>query len=276
MPAIPRKQGFTLIELLVVIAIIAILAAILFPVFQKVRENARRSSCASNLNQLGLAVVQYTQDADEKYPIGCDNGWDSTWATEIQPFVKSLAVFRCPDDSADNYPSSAPGWLNSSWAGVPISYAANGYMKWTGSATDVVGIMGMVQPKPLGWMGNTIRSLSSANRPADTIMIAEKSEDDAAKNPTTNYGVLTVWGPGDIFSGSDSWEQWAAGEIPNGDFTSPTGTYPHGPNGAVSTKHNGMANFLFVDGHVKTMRPIQTNPDPTNHPELNMWDATRS
>ena len=89
-----RKSGFTLIELLVVIAIIAILAAILFPVFARARENARRSSCQSNEKQIALGFKQYLQDYDEKYPIA-----DATWPTAINTYTKSSQILVCPSAS---------------------------------------------------------------------------------------------------------------------------------------------------------------------------------
>lgn len=103
-----NRRGFTLIELLVVIAIIAILAAILFPVFAKAREKARQSSCSSNMKQLGLAVLMYGQDYDETYPIECyrfgaaaTGGVDKfCWTMLIVPYMKNSQILKCPSDSA--------------------------------------------------------------------------------------------------------------------------------------------------------------------------------
>lgn len=114
------RYGFTLIELLVVIAIIAILAAILFPVFARARENARRTSCSSNLRQVGLAVKQYLQDSDDKYPLI----WVSStgpytagnpygWADAIQPYMKSTQLLQCPSESGGpNSDPSADGYTD--------------------------------------------------------------------------------------------------------------------------------------------------------------------
>jgi prepilin-type N-terminal cleavage/methylation domain-containing protein/prepilin-type processing-associated H-X9-DG protein len=104
----PRRKGFTLIEILVVIAIIAILAAILFPVFARARENARRASCQSNLKQIGLAIMQYTQDYDETYPFA-SSGTVANFATaatgspfqEIYPYLKSYQILNCPSAAPD-------------------------------------------------------------------------------------------------------------------------------------------------------------------------------
>ncbi len=126
-PTRSAKWGFTLIELLVVIAIIAILAAILFPVFQKVRENARRTVCISNGKQIGLAVRMYIQDSDEAMPIfeayndgtgsgdpgaGGAPGTPTHKGVEdvLMPYAKSKDLFKCPDDSGSAYQkSSVPG-----------------------------------------------------------------------------------------------------------------------------------------------------------------------
>jgi prepilin-type N-terminal cleavage/methylation domain-containing protein/prepilin-type processing-associated H-X9-DG protein len=123
-----KRNGFTLIELLVVIAIIAILASILFPVFARARENARRSSCMSNLKQIGLGVMQYTQDYDEKLPRSIADGSPpagtrpatDTVFRQLNPYLKSTQIFRCPSDSSSAALTDPADPLS-----VPSSYGYN-------------------------------------------------------------------------------------------------------------------------------------------------------
>src|ERR1051325_9939049 len=101
-----HKRGFTLIELLVVIAIIAILAAILFPVFARAREAARTSSCLSNTKQLGLAFMSYKQDYDETWVCGWGNNGQpisGEWTMVLDPYIKNTQIFRCPSSRRQNW-----------------------------------------------------------------------------------------------------------------------------------------------------------------------------
>lgn len=114
-----RQRGFTLIELLVVIAIIAILAAILFPVFAKAREKARATSCLSNFRQMSLAFIQYTQDYDEMYPINPE------WKGRLQPYIKTTEINRCPSRPelpwyyGQGYNIGVPAMLGTPVPGLP-------------------------------------------------------------------------------------------------------------------------------------------------------------
>jgi prepilin-type N-terminal cleavage/methylation domain-containing protein len=109
------KRGFTLIELLVVIAIIAILAAILFPVFAQARAKARSIACLSNVKQVGTAFAMYVQDYDETTPSGRGGGWE--WWTELVPYFKSLDMLYCPDRS------DGAAYTQGNTAGVCVSNA---------------------------------------------------------------------------------------------------------------------------------------------------------
>ena len=143
-----RRPAFTLIELLVVIAIIAILAAILFPVFAQAREQARQTTCLCNLKQLGTGLMMYAQDYDETLPAWPFSGkpggvfndprfrvWGySLWVDAVMPYVKNRAVFSCPDGPRLNRWSS---WPNASLTGplndpFVVNLAINEYVEnWT-------------------------------------------------------------------------------------------------------------------------------------------------
>jgi prepilin-type N-terminal cleavage/methylation domain-containing protein/prepilin-type processing-associated H-X9-DG protein len=133
-----RRNGFTLIELLVVIAIIAILAAILFPVFAKAREKARQSSCLSNLKQIGLAFMQYAQDYDETLPtdwitLPGGTAWTNrySWRAMIFPYIKNTQIFSCPSDSY-SYSGALAGMCQNNEGSIPGSYGDNTFHWDTG------------------------------------------------------------------------------------------------------------------------------------------------
>jgi prepilin-type N-terminal cleavage/methylation domain-containing protein len=193
------KRGFTLIELLVVIAIIAILAAILLPVFATARERARRASCASNLKQLGLAVIAYTQDFDERFP--CGDNWHGTTAAndanyfcgskwQINSYVKSDGVWHCPDDGDWNTAGPNSPWYTSygtmfdSWYDTHYWDSSNGNgtsgqdtavnNNWMSLSTPVNGIQGTPYCNGATPGGRSGITLSAVKSPAAKGMFLDQ------------------------------------------------------------------------------------------------------
>lgn len=177
MPFVSRRNAFTLIELLVVIAIIAILAAILFPAFAKARENARRTACASNFRQIGLGMMQYTQDYDETMPLFSYNGYTgydgadgARWADLIYPYIKSTQVFDCPSGTK-NMKTYAGGQF------YDITSYSYGFV--TPSSSQPVGCAG--------------RPLAAIEEPSTTLMVIEDGrQDDGAGAETQGRLIPSV------------------------------------------------------------------------------------
>ena len=253
-----RKRGFTLIELLVVIAIIAILAAILFPVFQKVRENARRTSCLSNEKQIGLAIIQYNNDFDEAMPPGRTNyGSAKGWACQVYPYVKSVAAFQCPDDSGIGAHATSFG-LNANF-----NYST--YVQ--GAPVQSVTLPKFVSPAKTVVLFEVTHS-GGNNHDYDITNISDGYVNATGINSDFAYGGSSATGSG-----------YGGDYDPDGSNNSPTATAnattmkyatgymrgsnpssnPGGTSGGNFTgplgRHTDGSNFLMADGHAKFLRP---------------------
>ncbi|MDR3708355.1 MAG: DUF1559 domain-containing protein [Capsulimonadaceae bacterium] len=237
-----RKQAFTLIELLVVIAIIAILAAILFPVFATAREKARQSTCLSNEKEIGLGVMQYLSDNDECFPRGTFGNWTIgfyDWTDAINPYVKSTgghntsaatgtSVYKCPSNPLNqwNYSDSYFDYRD-----TPMSYAGNS-MIMTGYATPFSCYVSIIPA------------------PASTVLIMESRT------------LGSTWGPWDLLYSR---------------FSASTTGYPSGqtplPAQGLAFDHQGYVNLLYADCHAKPTKMINVYQSSTDSWMAGWWCA---
>jgi len=253
------RRGFTLIELLVVIAIISILAAILFPVFARARENARRSSCQSNMKQIGLGLIQYSQDYDEMltrshYGTSANSpstGTNWKWMDAIYPYVKSEQIFTCPSDSSttSKYTYVQPGGATSS--GNLGSYAANSTRINIGAANQQIGPA----------RDNDNVSLSALQEPVTTLWVADMFNDNAASGGP-------AWGNHHRFIPT------AFGGMTLNTTVSPRRLVRTGGFSAdIVERHLDTTNVLYTDGHVKAVKLdaiAKTNAANTAYPMLSI------
>jgi len=252
-PAPRPRAGFTLIELLVVIAIIAILAAILFPVFAQAREKARQASCMSNIKQVGIAILAYNQDFDEMYPMAyylsptggsVPNQTQLSWAGLVYPYAKTADIFRCPSEGEDL--GVTPGTFTTGTPnGFTSTYMYNYYIGGNNS----------------GSAARATQALPVIQNPAQIVLAA-----DGGAGPHPNYNPLGTppenwktyrsttiptsgpWGGMEALRRRTPWVMVMAGSSLAAPSDSPADC------GAPRPRHGGLANVLWADGHVKAAK----------------------
>lgn len=210
-----RRKGFTLIELLVVIAIIAILAAILFPVFGRARENARKATCQSNLKQIGLAILMYTQNWDD-YVVPNSVHDNKTWVQNLEnaKLIPSMKIATCPTNLGIALGAGGTAALYPDCYGT---YAMN-------------HLLGMIRPEgKYMWTQDNEKKIHLSNilDLSSHFAVGEK----VAPNTTGGGAYMISSNAPDNYTSAGS-----------------------GGNGGISYAHSGGANFLFLDGHVKWMK----------------------
>jgi prepilin-type N-terminal cleavage/methylation domain-containing protein len=246
-----NKRGFTLIELLVVIAIIAILAAILFPVFAQAREAARKTNCVSNTKQIGTAIMMYSQDYDEVYPMGGGPGAaPNRWRHFVYPYVKNAGLFTCPSDTAGNMRAQLDPTT-----GQPVGggYGTNSNIMFWGGA----------------------RSIAEVTNPAGTFVAC-----DAAQCTT---GVISndkpeTWNT--FKSGPTDWQVQPPTDWTNDTTARYTTDSSSGdPRRRPIARHQEGLSVIYADGHSKWSKvgqflgvgPGNIKGWPYGHPN-NTWD----
>ncbi len=245
---VENRRGFTLIELLVVIAIIAILAAILFPVFAQAREKARSTSCLSNFKQVALAHLMYVQDNDEKlapFMWGPGDGGFSynpatcfTWPQMVQPYVKSWPLFRCPSDP---YANDAQSFTN-------MGIGANDPQRHKEYAIGLNTNLGYNYMYCAPMNDNVAQShgfpLAAWEGAANSIMYVDSVWDYSGCDVPAGGGNWFIEAPSYWYS--DTWWWFGGWQIDN--------CYSWLHYGGTFPRHTNAMNVAFVDGHVKIQR----------------------